>query len=131
MTYRRCIQSIRLCAWVAFLTSIQSLFGATFMVTSPADSGSGSLRNAIAAANTTPGPDVITFNIPGGGIQTITLLSDLPGLSERATLDGTTQPGYAGKPLIVLHGGSGSTLYGLLLFSGNCVIRGLAVNGFP
>src|SRR5262245_53265943 len=105
MTYRRWLQAF---LYLLLGSLLPSLFGATFPVTSTADSGSGSLRNAITAANSTPGADTITFNISGGGVQTITLFSDLPILSERATIDGTTQPGYAGKPLIVLRGGTGS-----------------------
>src|SRR5947209_1920361 len=45
----------------------------TFIVTNTADSGSGSLRAAIMAANTNPGADVIKF---AGGLKgTITLTS--------------------------------------------------------
>src|SRR6185503_275610 len=128
MTYRRCFQ-VLLCLVIASLCP--GIFGATFPVTSTTDSGSGSLRNAITAANSTPGADTITFNIAGAGVHTITVFSDLPILSERATIDGTTQPGYAGKPLIEVRGGTGSAAHGLQLFSGNCVVRGLAVNGFP
>jgi len=39
---------------------------ATFTVTNTQDIGGGTLRNAISAANATPGPDFIEFNIPGG-----------------------------------------------------------------
>jgi titin len=53
---------------------------------------------------------------------------DLPGASE-LTVDGTTQPGYSGKPRIVIRGGSGTSSYGLLLFD-DCAVRGLAVNNF-
>src|SRR5206468_7945337 len=52
-----------------------------FVVTTANDAGFGSLRNAITAANNTPGPDQISFDIPGGGVQTITLLSSLPTIS--------------------------------------------------
>jgi CSLREA domain-containing protein len=40
------------------------------------DSGIGSLRQAITCANAAPGLDTITFNIPGPGVQTITLGSN-------------------------------------------------------
>src|SRR5262249_25782740 len=46
-------------------------------VITTADSGPGSLRDAILAANGNPGRDVITFNIPGSGAQTIFLQSPL------------------------------------------------------
>ncbi len=43
----------------------------TYTVTSTADSGAGSLRQAILDANTNPGADTIVFNIVGSGVQTI------------------------------------------------------------
>ena len=45
----------------------------TFTVTSTADSGAGSLRQAILDANATPGADTIAFNIIGRGVHTIAL----------------------------------------------------------
>ena len=47
---------------------------ATFSVTSPADSGAGSLRDALAQANANADADTITFNLPPG-TQSITLSS--------------------------------------------------------
>src|SRR5262245_15143972 len=49
---------------------------ASFTVTSTADSGPGSLRDAIAAATASPGADEITFQLPGCPC-TITLASEL------------------------------------------------------
>ena len=75
---------------------------ATFPVTTTADSGAGSLRQAITDADGAgAGPHTITFNVPGGGVHVIALASALPGISIPSgglTIDGTTQPGYAGKP---------------------------------
>ncbi len=50
------------------------------------------------------GPHTIVFNIPGSGVQTIAVASNLPMASVPGglTIDGTTQPGYAGTPLIAL-----------------------------
>ena len=56
------------------------------------------LRQAMLDANTNPGDDVIEFNIGGGGTQSIDLLSDLPVLTGGLSIDGSTQPGYAGAP---------------------------------
>jgi len=53
----------------------------TFPVTTTADSGPGSLRQAILNANANPGPDQITFAIPGGGLHTITPPSPLPTIT--------------------------------------------------
>lgn len=69
----------------------------TFTVTTNADSGPGSLRDAItqAAANGTATPDFIVFNITDQSRagRTITLASNLPALTSNLTIDGTTQPG--------------------------------------
>ncbi|MDQ3223774.1 MAG: CSLREA domain-containing protein, partial [Gemmatimonadota bacterium] len=57
-----------------------------------------SLRAAIQEANLRSGPDAITFNIPGTGVRTIQLGSQLPSLSDASgptTIDGYTQPGSA------------------------------------
>ena len=43
----------------------------TFTVTSTADTGAGSLRQAITDANNHAGSDTIAFDIPGSGVQTI------------------------------------------------------------
>src|SRR5262249_21731695 len=79
-----------------------------FIVDSTADSGPGSLRQALLDANATPndaaGPDVIQFAIPGGGVQSIAPASALPAITDAVTVDGTSQPGYGGTPLIELQG---------------------------
>jgi hypothetical protein len=103
---------------------------ATFTVTTAADSGPGSLRDAITQANSTPGADAINFSI-GSGLQTINLLSPLPAIIETVAINGATQPGFTGAPLIVLNGsGAGSAARGLQILAANCVIRSLVVNGF-
>ncbi len=73
-----------------------SSFATTFTVTSNADSGPGTLRDAInqAAANGVATADIITFNIADQSQagRTITLASALPDLSSNLTVDGTTEP---------------------------------------
>lgn len=107
----------------------------TMIVTNPFDSGPGSLRQAIINANAHTGfTDTITFKIPGTGVHTISPLSALPALTEPAIIDGTTQPGYAGSPLIELNGGSAAcgecdSVPGLVL-AGGSTVRGLAINRF-
>ena len=70
----------------------------TFTVTNTNNSGAGSLRQAILYANATAGADLISFNVGGGGVQTISPTSILPQVIDPVTIDGTTQPGFAGAP---------------------------------
>ena len=78
----------------------------TFTVTNTNDTGAGSLRNAITLANQNPGLDLIDFNIAPGGAQTITPLTALPTITDPVAIDGMTQPGFAGTPIIELSGSS-------------------------
>ena len=94
---------------------------ATFTVTNTVDSGVGSLRWAIGQANGTAGVDTIAFNIAGAGVKTIAPLTILPTLTAPVTVDGTTQPGFAGAPLIELSGASCATspCHGLWITAGS------------
>jgi len=67
--------------------------GNTYTVTSAADSGAGTLRQAILDANANAGTDSIHFNIPGGGVHTIAPATALANLTSPVTIDGYTQPG--------------------------------------
>ncbi len=91
-----------------------------------------SLRAAIQTANEKDGEDTITFNIPGVGTHTITPGDTLPLIDEKLTINGASQPGYDGTPVIALQGGvSGANPgLGLLASSGNSRIKGLAIYGF-
>ncbi|TMG52142.1 MAG: right-handed parallel beta-helix repeat-containing protein [Chloroflexi bacterium] len=112
------------------LLGAQSARGASFVVTNTADSGPGSLRQAILDANATPGPDTISFAIPGAGTHTISLLSPLPFVSDPAVIDATSQPGYAGTPLIELDGSAaGQNANGFDVLADNTV-RGFVINRF-
>lgn len=103
----------------------------SFVVTNTNNHGAGSLRQAILDANATAGLDNITFNIPGPGVQTINLLVALPGITDPVAIDATTQPGFAGSPLIELNGASaGSGANGFMITGGGCTIRGFAINRF-
>src|SRR5690242_710445 len=71
---------------------------ATFTVTTAADLappvGTVSLRQAIIAANAATGPDIINFNIPGGGVQTIAPFgATLPDITDPVFINGYSQPG--------------------------------------
>lgn len=123
--------------WVAVVGVIltgpgMGMFAATFMVTNNAASGPGTLLAAMLAANATPGPDQIHFNLPAAS-RTITpaTATPLPALTEAVVIDATTQPGYAGVPLVELSGASFAPLSGvngLQIQAGECVVRGLAIN---
>jgi uncharacterized repeat protein (TIGR01451 family) len=102
----------------------------TFTVINTSDSGTGSLRQAILGANGAPGPDIIKFNIPGSGTQTITLATALPTVTAQVMIDGTSQPGFAGTPLIELDGASVTSGVGLHLAGGNTTVKGLVINRF-
>jgi PKD domain-containing protein/hemolysin type calcium-binding protein len=105
----------------------------TFLVTTAADSGAGSLRQAILDANSAAGADTINFNIGGGGVQTIAPLSPLPTITDPVTIDGWSQPGFAGSPLIELNGagaGTSSAAAGLTITGGSSTVRGLVINRF-
>jgi len=99
-----------------------------YTVTTTNDTGDGSLRKAINDANDNPGPDVITFDIPGNGPFTITPQSKLPSILDPVTIDGETQPGYVSQPVIEINGGVLGAFQAFDIFAGGCSIRGLAIN---
>lgn len=75
----------------------RSSYADTFIVTSNANDGPGTLREAIgnANANGTAVTDYIHFNIPQPfyNSRIITLVTELPALSSNLVIDGTTQAG--------------------------------------
>jgi hypothetical protein len=102
----------------------------TFVVTNTNDSGSGSLRQAILDSNATAGTNTIDFNIPGTGVQVIQPLSELPTITNPVVLDGTSQPGYAGTPLIELDGSAAGVASALSITAGNSTVEGLAIDNW-
>lgn len=76
---------------------------ADFTVTTIADSGAGSLRQAIEDANASSGSNRIVFAIPEGqcsaiGVCEIALLSPLPDVTNTVDIDGRTQPRIGSAP---------------------------------
>jgi hypothetical protein len=101
----------------------------TFTVSNADDSGAGSLRQAILDANARPGADTIVF--AGTGVMTIRPLSELPRIFDTVTIDGTTELGYAGTPLIELDNSQTPGYWnGLTVWADNCTIRGLVIHSF-
>ena len=101
----------------------------TFVVDNTNDSGPGSLRQAILDANANAGSDVINFNI-GTGLKTITLAAKLPDISDPVVIDGTTQPGFAGAPLIEINAMNLGFNIPLVITAGNSTVRSLVINHF-
>jgi hypothetical protein len=97
-----------------------------YTVTTAADSGPGSLREALLER-----ASPITFDI-GSGVQVIQPLSPLPTIAAAGTLiDGSTQPGFTGTPLIVLDGTfAGTSANGLVVSGGSCTIQDLVIDNF-
>jgi parallel beta-helix repeat protein len=101
---------------------------ATFSVTNANDSGVGSLREAIQDSNSTFGADLIEFDIAGS--RTINLQRALPFLTDAVEIDGWSQPGFSGAPLITLDGGAAGNSNGLVVQASNTTVRGLVVKDF-
>lgn len=93
--------------------------------------GTCTLRAAITEANTAPN-SVINFNIgASGSSHTISPFTAFAVLSQPVTIDGTSQPGYNGSPLIEIAGSNtGAGVNGLTLEGGSSTIKGLIINRF-
>ncbi len=130
------------------LITIASL---TFTVNTTNDVNDGScniihcsLREAILAANSNPGPDLIHFNIPGSGPHTILIFpamnGPLPTITDAVTIDGYTQPGATpnsnpapqglNAQLKIVIRRSGGSASGLTISASNVVVRGVVINNF-
>jgi hypothetical protein len=125
------LTTLFLLAGLGFLPSalMPTAQAATFTVTNTNSGGPGSFRQALTNSNGNAGTDTITFQI-GSGAKTITLSAALPAITDPVIIDGSTQPGYAGIPLIELNGANVTTDSGLTIFSGNTTVKGLVINRF-
>lgn len=96
-----------------------------YTATDPIDSGGpDTLRSIITQVNTDSAKDTIEFNLPGTVPNVIQRQSALPQITNAVVIDGTSQPGYSGRPIVELNGaqaGGGSN--GLHLEVGNCTIQ--------
>ncbi len=106
----------------------------TFTVTATDDADDGActvehcnLREAIGAANANDGRDTIAFLLSGRGPFIIRPDTPLPPATDAVVIDGTTQPGFAGVPLIELEGDlpAAGVAFGLRLHGGDSIVRGL------
>lgn len=83
----------------------------TYHVLSLADSGQGSLRDAITSVNGDTTPDVIDFSVAG----VIKLTSGaLPAINNSVKIDGTGAPGFSDAPVVEIdnNGFAGLTING-------------------
>ena len=135
-------------ALALLLTALTSgALAATFTVTTTADSGVGSLRQAVTDSNASPGiTDTIAFNITGAGcaglpaVCTIKPASALPTVADPVIIDGYTQPGSSQNTLAVgdnavllveIDGSQvGGFAIGFYVLSNSTVIQGLVINRF-
>ncbi len=112
----------------------------TNIVTTTADVGPGSLRAAIYYATDHPGTTV-KFNIPtsdacySNGVFTIHLTGHLPPLAANGmVIDGSTQPGFTGKPLIILDASQiipeTFTSDTFLIYSSSNQVKNISFSGF-
>jgi hypothetical protein len=120
---------------------------ATITVTTTADSGAGSLRQAITDSNASPGVvDTIAFNITGPAcagvpaVCTIKPATALPTVADPVIIDGYTQPGSSpntlaiGDDAVLLVELDGSLVspngIGFYVLANSTVIQGLVINRF-
>ncbi|MBD3297045.1 MAG: hypothetical protein GF341_00155, partial [candidate division Zixibacteria bacterium] len=100
-------------------------------VSSPADNGPGTLRDAIATANSTPGSDTISFSFTGA----IALATPLPAVDDAdggLSIDGTTAPGDpANGPLVILDGSALGSGHGIEIASDSNRIEFITIRNFP
>src|SRR5271166_5758390 len=114
----------------------------TWTVISNADLGTGSttnptegdLRYCITQANNDPipGPEFIQFSIPGS--TTIALTGPLPVITRPMTIDGSTETGYTGVPVIDLDATTlkaGQAALTISAGGGGSVIKALAIANSP
>lgn len=103
------------------------LLMAVFTVTNTNDSGVGSLRWAISQTGTVAGLNTVAFNITSAD-KTIRPTSSLDVWTP-AIIDATTQPGYAGKPLVMIDGTNAGSNDGFRL-GGGCTLKGVDIVRF-
>src|SRR5262249_15285478 len=136
---------------LTILASVTAAAASTFTVTTTADSGAGSLRQAITDSNANPPPanttNLINFNITGASVHTITPASALPTITQPVVIDGFTQTGSSANThatnlgdnsvhLIEIDGmntggGNGTGVLTFTAGAGGSTIRGLVINRGP
>jgi parallel beta-helix repeat protein len=134
--------SLRSRPTIELMEGRQLLTAVSIPVTNISDNGdnsnpiAGSFRAAVILANQLTGSSKtaeIDFHIAGGGYQTISLSSPLPTITESTFINGASESGYAGTPLIQLDGSyAGGGVVGLTFNSqaSGSRVSGLEVGDF-
>lgn len=122
---------LHLLLFTLVLLAAPHLSAATYVVSSAADTNDGTcdaasctLREAVHAS-IADGGGTVHFAIGSGNVEII-LVSALPPITVPIVIDATTQPGYAGAPIVRLTGlGAGDDC--LVLQKGDSTVRGLDI----
>ncbi|MBI5668553.1 MAG: choice-of-anchor D domain-containing protein [Chloroflexi bacterium] len=114
----------------------QVLRAATFVITTDEDTDDGlcdtnhcTLREAVAAAESSPGPDTISFNIDSAEAPFVIQLTSTLTIDSPVTIDGSTQTGWVNDPIILIDGSLTTATDGLVL-TGGSTISNLIIGGF-
>lgn len=95
------------------------------------DAAHCSMREAILFANANPGIDTVRFALAGPSPDAIRPLSALPPVISPVVIDGTTQPGFSGSPIVEIDGTlAGDGVNGLVIAAADSIVRGLVINRF-
>ncbi len=91
-------------------------------------------REALLAANNSQNgtdPDRIQFNLSNSDQFILPISAPLPEIRDALVIDGTSQPGYEGIPIVGLDGSlAGDNINGLILSSSNNQVLGMQITGF-
>lgn len=120
----------RIIATIVFLSIVFASNAATFTVSSNADNGAGTLRQALQdVANTTGGPHTIVFTIPAGSIINI---NNSLSIYNDTDFNGLTINGFIDNiagPDVIIRGNSGNVCNGIKGFDISAPITGLKIYG--
>jgi len=147
MRFTRQGRSLFVASALLFAPLVPGAVAATLTVTTTADSGAGSLRQAIVDSNASPGVlDTIAFNVTGAGcagipaVCTIKPATVLPNIIDPVIINGYTQPGSSPNTLAVgedavllieLDGSlAGVNGIGFTILGNATTIQGLVINRF-